>query len=56
MVYYLIHIKNTKYTSNKKIINDDVFIMPEKDITIRGIWTKISMEKRMDGTGGPDLA
>ncbi len=31
-------------------INDDYFIMPEKDVTIRATWTKISMEKSMDGT------
>ena len=34
---------------NIKIINDDVFMMPDRDIIIRGVWTKISMAKRMDG-------
>lgn len=31
-------------------INDDIFIMPSKDITIRGIWTNHSISKSMDGT------
>ena len=31
-------------------VNDDVFIMPEHDVTIRGTWSKQSMAKSMDGT------
>ena len=33
-----------------KHINDEVFIMPAHDVTIRGIWTKQSISKSMDGT------
>lgn len=33
-----------------KKVNDDVFVMPEHDITIRGIWAKQSVAKSMDGT------
>ncbi len=33
-----------------KWLNDDYFIMPEKNVTIRATWTKVSMEKSMDGT------
>ena len=31
-------------------VNDDVFVMPEHDVTIRGTWTRQSIVKAMDGT------
>ena len=31
-------------------LNDDFFIMPGSDVTLRATWTKVSMEKSMDGT------
>lgn len=31
-------------------INDDTFIMPPKDITIRGVWTSQNISKSMEGT------
>ena len=31
-------------------INDDYFIMPESNVTIRGMWSKLSINKSMDGT------
>ena len=31
-------------------VNDDYFIMPEKDVTIRATWSKTSLAKSMDGT------
>ena len=31
-------------------VNDDVFIMPEHDVTLRATWTKQSIVKSMDGT------
>ena len=32
------------------IVNDDVFVMPEHDVTIRATWTRQSIVKSMDGT------
>jgi len=31
-------------------VNDNVFIMPKHDVTIRATWTKHAIEKTMDGT------
>ena len=31
-------------------VNDEVFVMPDKDITIRATWSKVSIDKNMDGT------
>ena len=31
-------------------VNDDVFVMPEHDVHIRGTWAKQSIVKAMDGT------
>ena len=33
-----------------KWLNDDYFVMPSSDVILRATWTKISMEKSMDGT------
>jgi Mg-chelatase subunit ChlD len=33
-----------------QMINDEYFIMPEHDVTIRGTWTKHSITKKMSGT------
>ncbi len=33
-----------------KKVNDDIFIMPTKDVLIRGIWSKVSIDKAIDGT------
>ncbi len=33
-----------------KKVNDDVFIMPPRDVTIMATWTKHGIEKTMDGT------
>ena len=30
-------------------VNDDTFIMPEHDVKLRGTWTKIGIEKNMNG-------
>ena len=32
-----------------KIINDDVFLMPNHDVTLRGIWKKATVNKNMNG-------
>lgn len=37
-------------TDNVTKVNDDYFIMPESDVTIRAIWTKTELAKSMDGT------
>lgn len=31
-------------------VNDDIFVMPEHDVTIRATWTRQSIVKSMDGT------
>lgn len=33
-----------------QLVNDDIFVMPEHDVTIRGTWTRQSIVKSMDGT------
>jgi len=33
-----------------KKINDDYFIMPEENVTIKGVWSKIAITKSMQGT------
>lgn len=33
-----------------KLVNENVFIMPEKDITLVATWSKHSLKKEMDGT------
>lgn len=33
-----------------KHLNDDMFVMPQHDVTLRGIWTKVDISKSMDGT------
>ena len=40
------HVEDT----NIKYINDDTFIMPSRDINIRGTWTKKKITVTMDGT------
>lgn len=37
-------------TDGVKKLNDDYFKMPEQDVILRATWTKISIEKSMDGT------
>ena len=55
-IYQNVNKKTTELTCSGYIFkgwvieDEDVFIVPEKDITIRGTWTKISMNKHMDGT------
>ena len=36
-------------TENVTSINDDYFVMPEKDVTIRAIWSDFALAKSMDG-------
>ena len=42
--------KGWEIIDNVKKINDDTFIMPGHDVTIRGTWGKTSIAKSMDGT------
>lgn len=42
--------KGWEIEENVTKINDDTFVMPSKDITIRGVWTNHSISKSMDGT------
>ncbi len=37
-------------TAGVKEVNEDTFIMPEKNVTLRAIWKKLSITKSMDGT------
>lgn len=37
-------------TKNVEMLNDNYFEMPEEDVTIRGIWSKLTVKKSMDGT------
>ena len=37
-------------TSGVEEVNDDRFIMPEKNVTLRATWKKLSITKSMDGT------
>jgi len=37
-------------TSEVSKINDDYFIMPEKDVLLKGKWSKLSLTKSMEGT------
>ena len=37
-------------TEDVKRFNDDYFLMPEGDVVIRVIWSKVSLDKTMDGT------
>lgn len=37
-------------TSDVEKVNDDAFIMPEKNVTLRAVWKKLSITKSMDGT------
>ena len=37
-------------TSDVEKVNDDAFIMPEKNVTLRATWKKLSITKSMDGT------
>ncbi len=43
-------IENNNQSGDIRIINDDTFIMPGHDVTIRGTWTKEDLVKSMDGT------
>ena len=36
-------------TDNVTKVNDDYFIMPESDVTIRAVWSKLSLTKSVDG-------
>lgn len=37
-------------TDNVWRINKDYFLMPEKDVTLRAVWTKVQVEKTTEGT------
>ena len=37
-------------TSGVEEVNDDTFIMPEKNVTLRAVWKKLGITKSMDGT------
>lgn len=37
-------------TENVTRVNDDNFIMPEEDVVIRAVWSKVSLSKSMNGT------
>ncbi len=37
-------------TAGVEEVNDDSFIMPEKNVTLRAIWKKLGIRKSMDGT------
>ena len=37
-------------TAGVKKVNEDTFIMPEKNVTLRATWKKLSITKSMDGT------
>ncbi|MDD6263711.1 MAG: VWA domain-containing protein [bacterium] len=37
-------------TAGVKEVNEDIFIMPEKHVTLRATWKKLSITKSMDGT------
>lgn len=37
-------------TPDVEKVNDDTFIMPDKDVTLRATWKKLSVTKSMDGT------
>ncbi len=42
--------KGWEVEENVTVINDDVFIMPSQNITIRGIWTSQNISKSTEGT------
>jgi len=42
-------------TKEAEAINDDYFIMPESDVTIRGKWSAFSLSQSMIGTVGESL-
>ena len=37
-------------TAGVKEVNEDTFIMPDKNVTVRAIWKKLGIRKSMDGT------
>ena len=37
-------------TDGVSVVGDNTFIMPSKDVTLRGVWSKITLSKSMDGT------
>ena len=37
-------------TAGVKEVNEDTFIIPEKNVTLRAVWKKLSITKSMDGT------
>ena len=37
-------------TAGAKEVNEDTFIMPDKNVTLRATWKKLSITKSMDGT------
>ncbi len=41
---------DSEYATNINIINNDTFIMPGHDVTIRGTWSQQGLAKSMDGT------
>ena len=61
-IYELVTKKSTKLTcpgysfkgweivDNIELINNDTFVMPPQDVTIRAIWTKQIISKSMNGT------
>lgn len=54
------NFKSWKTDRNIEFINEDTFIMPEKDVEFTGIWTKFSLSKSMNGeinklTSGADF-
>lgn len=42
--------KGWKIIDDVKILNDDYFIMPSKDVTLKAVWTGHDITKSMDGT------
>lgn len=39
-------------TKDVKVVNKDYFIMPESDVEIKGVWSKVSIKKYTNGTIG----
>lgn len=42
--------KGWEVVENVTKVNDEIFVMPDYDVNIRGIWTKQSISKSMNGT------
>ena len=37
-------------SKNLKKVNDDIFVMPDHDVVVRGVWVKPAISKSMEGT------